>query len=59
MTKKRTKADIKKRAISNLTFRILDKDGKTETEIEYGIIKRTPKDSDLKKGDKASDILEK
>jgi len=46
--KKRTKADLKKRELSDSTFLILDKDGKVETEIEEGEIKRT-KNKDISK----------
>jgi len=49
--KKRTKADIKKRELSNCSFVILDKEGKPELEIEEGKIKKTRKDSEFEKGE--------
>jgi len=51
MTKKRTKANIIKREKSDLSFVILDKDGKVETELEDGIIKKIPDESNIGKGD--------
>lgn len=50
MAKNRTKEDIKKRGKSDLSFIILDKDGKIEMELEDGIIKKTNV-SNIEKGD--------
>lgn len=52
MAKKRTKADKKKRGISNCSFMILDNEGKTELVIEEGKATRINKESDIEKGEK-------